>query len=308
MNVLAAWNQFWFAPQSTSTLALVRIAYGILMVGWTVSVLPDIATWYSSEGVAPTQTSDRTPLTLLGWWDSPAVVAVLWAVLLLAAVCLTLGARTRVAALVLLVALISLHRRNPDTNNGGDVVLRVLAFYMVLAPAGAAFSLDRWRRHRDAFWESPRRAPWALRLIQVQVSVLYLASVFYKVQGDTWSDGTAYGYIAQLTDVQRLPVPGFVLDSMILVNLLTYGTLAVELALAVLVWNRKALPWVMAVGVALHLGIEITMTLGFFALGVFVSYISFLPPDVGDRAISWIRRQVVRRKPQRKTSAAATAR
>lgn len=305
MRALAAgWNRFWFAPQSTSTLALVRIAYGALIVCWTLSVLPDIATWYSDEGVSPTQAYDRTPFTLLGWWDSPLAVALLWAVLLLAGVALTAGAGSRLAAVVVLIALLSFHRRNPEINNGGDTLLRVLAFYMVLAPAGAALSVDRWRRHRKTFWDSPARSPWALRLIQVQVSVLYLASVFYKVQGDTWSDGTAYAYIAQLTDVQRLPVPGFVLESLVLVNLLTYGTLAVELALAVLVWNRSALPWVLGAGVALHLGIETTMTLGFFSLAVFVSYMSFTPPDIGDRVIAWLRR-VSKRRPARRVPVSA---
>jgi hypothetical protein len=288
-SIAAGWDRFWFAPQSTAALGIVRIAYGLLILGWTISVLPDIGVWYSDAGVDPTWSGDDTSVTLLRWWDSPLAVAILWAIMLLAAVCLTVGARTRLAAILVFVALLSFHRRNPDVNNGGDILLRLLAFYLMLAPAGAALSYDRWRRQRETFWQSPARAPWALRLIQIQVTVLYLSSLFHKVRGELWSDGTAYGYIVQLTDVQRLPLPDFVADSLLLVNLLTFGTLAVELTLAVLVWNRRALPWVMAAGVALHLGIEITMALGFFALVAMVSYLSFIPPDVADRLVAWVR-------------------
>lgn len=48
-------------------------------------------------------------------------------------------------------------------------------------------------------------------------------------------------------------------------NLATYGTLALELGLAVLIWIRRARPWVLLAGVAFHLLIEITMRVGFFA-------------------------------------------
>lgn len=288
-----AWDRFWFAPESTSTLALLRIAFGALMVAWTLSLFPDLTALYSEVGVVPEQPRWQTPITLLAWWDSPIGVAVLWAVMLSASVCLALGYQTRLAAIVVFVALLSFERRNPDALNGGDVLLRLVAFYFILAPAGAALSIDRWRAGGTP-WDFPRRAPWALRLIQLQLSFMYLASVFWKLQGEEWVDGTAFGYIARLTDLQRLVVPDFLSDQLILVNLATYGTLAVEFALAVLVWNRRARPWVLVAGVALHLGIEITMTLGFFSMVVFVTYLAFVPPDTAERWVGVARRRLTK--------------
>jgi hypothetical protein len=63
------------------------------------------------------------------------------------------------------------------------------------------------------------------------------------------------------------------------VNLLTYGTLGVELALAILVWNGKLRPWVLLLGVGLHLGIDYAVRVGFFSFAAFVAYIAFLPPE-----------------------------
>src|SRR5439155_9574705 len=131
---------------------------------------------------------------LLNGAPGDAMVVGLYIVLLVAAVCLVVGLRTRVAGAVVFVAILSFERRDPFVFNAGDTLIRVMALYLLLAPSGASLSLDRLRRARDRFWEFPARAPWALRLIQVQVSVIYLSTVWEKLQGETWRDGTAVSY------------------------------------------------------------------------------------------------------------------
>ena len=61
-------------------------------------------------------------------------------------------------------------------------------------------------------------------------------------------------------------------------NLATYGTLAMELALGVLVWNRRARPWVLAMGFAMHVSIAYSIRVGFFSLAMFTLYLAFVPP------------------------------
>ena len=63
-------------------------------------------------------------------------------------------------------------------------------------------------------------------------------------------------------------MPSFVTDSVLLTEMATYGTLVVELAIGVLVWHRVARPWVLGVGVLLHLSIEVTLAVGFFSPGI----------------------------------------
>lgn len=290
------WSHFWFSPEPTTTLGLVRISYGVLAIAWTMSLLPDLATMYSDQGLVPSQPGNESALTWLARWDSPWVVAVLWALLLVAAVGLTVGAWSRIAAVLVFVAMLSFQRRNPDALNSGDVLLRLIAFYLALAPSGAALSLDRWRAHRDSFWQAPLRSPWALRLLQVQVSLLYLFSVFYKVRSDNWSDGTAMYYITHLSSLQRVALPDPLTESLLLMNVVTYTSLAIELALGILIWNRRARPWVITCGVALHLGIETTMLVGFFSLAIFVCYVAFVPADTADRWVTAARREVRRRR------------
>ena len=52
----------------------------------------------------------------------------------------------------------------------------------------------------------------------------------------------------------------------------------VELAFAILVWNGKLRPWVLLLGVMLHLGIEYAVRVGFF-FAALVAYVAFLPPE-----------------------------
>jgi hypothetical protein len=82
-----------------------------------------------------------------------------------------------------------------------------------------------------------------------------------------------------MEDLERFPVPGFVTDTVLISNFLTYGTLAVELALGILVWNRVLRPWVLLLGIGLHLGIDYTTRVGFFSWAVLVAYVAFIPPE-----------------------------
>ncbi len=177
-------------------------------------------------------------------------------------------------------------------------LIRLLAFYLMLAPAGVALSLDRRRLAPERFWEFPRRAPWALRLMQVQLSILYLAGLWIKLQGTTWNDGTAVSYAMRISDLTRFPLPGFLIHSALLSNLMTYGTLAIEFSVPILIWNRRLRPWVMLAGVSLHLGIEYSIRVGFFSLAMLTLYLSFLDPAWAEMKLlavrGWLDRTRVR--------------
>jgi hypothetical protein len=131
----------------------------------------------------------------------------------------------------------------------------------------------------DRFWEFPARAPWALRLIQIQLSLGYLSAVWHKAGNDLWRDGSAVSYALRMQDIHRAPTPGFITHSGAITELLTFGTLALELGLAILVWNRAARPWVLALGMSLHMMIDLNILVGFFSYAMLVAYLSFVPPD-----------------------------
>jgi hypothetical protein len=292
-RVARAWERFWFEPEPTSTLAFVRIAFGLVALAWALALLADFSAWFGGDGILP-----RHPAPVRGTWGpldvvgGDAAAAVCLVVLALASACVVVGYRTRAAAALVFLGLLAFQRRDPFVFDSGDALLRITALFVALSPAGASLSLDRARRARERFWEFPARAPWALRLMQVQLSVLYVATAWTKLRGTTWNDGTAVSYSLRLDDLERFPVPHFVTDSLLLANLMTYGTLAIELAIGVLVWNRRARPWVLGLGVALHLGIEYSIRVGFFTLALLVLYLAFVPSDTAARVALAVRDRV----------------
>lgn len=300
-SLVDQWNRFWFAPVPTSTLALLRIAFGFAALAWAVSVAPDSLNFYGSEGVLPDPELPAGQFGLFNAFDSDWVVVAGVAALIVASLATMLGYHARLATVVVFVVMLSLRRRNPVVDNSGDNLLRIIGLFLMLAPSGVGLSVDRWRRARNRFWEFPARAPWAVRLIQVQVSVVYLFSVWAKARSDDWLDGTAVFDTLRVGDITRFAIPYGWTDSLLIANLLTYATLAIELALAVLIWNRRARPWVIASGIVLHLFIEATVLVGFFGTAILVSYVSFIPEDTATRWLerfrSWLgsRRGVLRR-------------
>ena len=297
--VNAGWERFWFEPSSTSTLAVVRVAFGLVMTAWTLSLVPHLMDLFGEDAIVSTQ-----PRLGDGVWgvldvvESDAAVIAVFATLLVASVCLTVGFLTRIAAVLVFVGVVSFERRNVYVFNSGDSLLRAFALYMMLAPAGASLSVDRWRKAKDRFWEFPLRAPWALRLFQIQISVIYISTVWSKVRGTTWNDGTAVSYALRIEDLERFPVPSFLAESLTIANLMTYGTLALELSLGVLIWNRKVRPYVIALGIGMHLSIEYQIRVGFFAGGMLTGYLAFVPPERMNAVVLAVRERLTRRDPK----------
>lgn len=264
------WSAWAFDPVDCAPMAALRIAVGLLSLGWALSLLPDVDAFLTEDGLQP-----EPPAVSGGAWvvDLVSPYAVL-AVLALASVALALGWRTRVMAVVVAVLLLAVQRRDPFVLNSGDLLLRNLALFVALMPAGETWSLDARRRGGSGL-----RAPWALRLLQLQVSAVYLFSVTAKLRGGSWSDGTAVGIALQLEDLQRIALPDAVTQSLTVSAWLTYGTLVIEGALVVGLWMPRLRYLVMAAGASIHLGIEATLLIGWFSLAILASYLAFVPAE-----------------------------
>ena len=277
-----AWNRFWFEPISPVTIALFRILFGALMLLFVALLAPDLLVWFSRGGPFTPQDAanfwgnapDYSPLL---WFPAPGAVIAFFAIFSLAAFCLMIGLWTRRSALLVFLGLVSIGHRNPLILNGSDTAFRLMAFYLILAPCGAALSVDRLRAlvRQRASARPPLMPPWAQRLLQLQMSLVYATIVFLKLQGHDWQDGTALYYTSRLEAFHRFSVP-FVFHSLPLVNLLTYWTLAAEIGLAFLVWVPGLRRFVLLNGVALHVGVEYSMNIPLFAFAMLIWYVTFV--------------------------------
>ena len=290
-----AWNHFFFESVSTTTLAVFRIAFGLILFFWTLSLLPELSPFFTKGGIFPQQPHyTGGGWGLLGSFTSNTAVWILWAALLVASIAIVLGLFSQLAAVVATVALVSFERRNPYVFNSGDGLIRLLAFYLIFAPASASLSVRSLLRKSGDFWTFPARPVWPVRLMQIQFSAVYLFAVWDKTRGTTWNNGTAVSIALRITDINRFPVPHFITHSLLISNLLSFGTLVIELSLAILVWNRKLRPWVLLAGLSLHLGIEYSVRVGFFGLAITSMYLLWVPPERMEAVLLALRRRLSR--------------
>jgi hypothetical protein len=267
------WRGFWFAEIDGGGLACVRIAFGFVLLAWALTLAPDLGAFFSRNGITSAAPSGAP------WWewsvfslsDSDFAVGAVYVALVAGAGALLVGWHSRLSAAVVFVALTSLMRRTPYVFNSGDGLLRLIAFYLLLAPP-VRWSLDR-RRARSVV------PAWPLRLLQIQLTVIYLGAVTSKLRGASWRDGTAVSYALGLSDLRRVPAPDVLLHSPVAVAIATYGIVLAEAALAVLIWPRRTRVAALSAGVVLHLSIDALLRVGFFSVAVMVLYLSFLKPS-----------------------------
>ncbi|MBI3465419.1 MAG: HTTM domain-containing protein, partial [Planctomycetes bacterium] len=210
-----------------------------------------------------------------GWLPrTPAVLHTYFWVFVVQSVSLLVGAASRANALCVFVWLVSFQNRNVLLLDGEDSVFRLIGFFLIFMPLGQAWSIDALVRP-----EITRRpaSGWALRLLQVQMAIIYFAAAILKLQGDTWIDGTALYYVARLDDYfGRFPMPDLLFDVPILVKLLTWSVIAVEFFVPLLVWFRETRVACLVVAALFHLACEYSMNLFLFHWIMLVGWMAFL--------------------------------
>jgi hypothetical protein len=288
----SALDRFLFDPESPSPIVLVRIAWGLVAAIWAATLLPDIDPFLTDGALRydrPRGAGSWNPLDWTDWHAAPMAVCVL---LIVAGLCTCAGFRTRLSSAVAALSMLALQRTNPTVFNSGDLVLRQIGIIVALAPAGLVLSVDSMRARRKdprAAVEPPRRAPWALRLLQLDLAVGYALTAWAKLRGASWHDGTALLRALRIEDVQRFRMPEWLLQQDVLLNALTWGTLLFEGGFALLVWKRRWRPWVLWLGVAFHVAIDLCFDVGFFSWAMLIAYLAFVPPEVADQVIARIR-------------------
>jgi hypothetical protein len=281
------WNRFWFATIDARPLGAFRIAFGLLAIFNLLLLTVDFDYWLTSlgllRGTEAYEVAGPWRPSLLTLVNDPTFARVVWGVTLAAAVGLTLGWRTRLMCIAFYVGMLSIHHRNVLTASGADSLLMCMAFYLMLGPCGAAYSLDARRamKKRGGTPAAPVVVAWTQRLIQLQVTCVYLATSLLKVNGGTWLDGTAMHFVLTNREVGRFDF-SFLVEYPVIVNVLTYGGLAIELSLAFFLWVKRARPWVILAGLTLHFGILLIINIPIFGELTTAGYLVFLSPGEWD--------------------------
>src|SRR5208337_3151645 len=180
---------------------------------------------------------------------------------------------------LLYLGVLSLYHRNISSNCGPDQLMTIVSFYMMLSPCGAALSLDARRvSQRRGTMAEPMIVPWAQRLLQIQLCLIYLASAAFKCHGNSWLGGTAIHFIIFNHEVGQSNLE-WLANYPVVISVLSQSALIVEFALAFLLWFRPTRRWIALAGILLHVGIVPLVNVPLFGEQMIALYLLFLAPD-----------------------------
>ncbi|MEU6160993.1 HTTM domain-containing protein [Streptomyces sp. NPDC047130] len=118
----------------------------------------------------------------------------------------------------------------------------------------------------------------ALLVIMAEACLIYATAGWYKIQGSRWQDGTALHYPLHLDYFSPWPALAELLASNgTMVMLITYGTVAVQVAFPFTLFNRRVKNVLLALMITEHLAIAVVLGLPFFSLAMIVADSVFLP-------------------------------
>ena len=275
------WDAFFFAAAAMPMAGIIRISYGVLTLINMLCLKPYLEVWFTEGGPIPLASAkailDPDALMPLSWFPHTfAAVQVCYWVMIGQIALLTLGVFTRVNALGVFFWLVAFQHRNMILFDGEDVLFRLMAFYLVWLPSGAYFGFDARKDRRPV---RERRFPlWRLRLLQIQMSFIYLSTLGEKIRGTDWLDGSALYYVSRLDDLfGRFPLPESVFNCLTCLQAATWGTLIVEFIIPVFLWNRRLRGPVLLLALGFHLGIDYSMNLNLFHWIMLTGLLSFVP-------------------------------
>ncbi len=301
MKLARNFDRWLFDSCHPVVCSILRIACASLLLVYWLVLYPELEYWFTDAGVMTSATAQQIGQgvygSLLFWLPSDgSTMHLFWWIMFVQTGLLWLGCFSRFQIACIFIGLVSLQHRNSYIFDGQDTMLRMLCFCMIFMPLDYRWSLGRSIARR---WGSARAAnepigrvdalpsAWALRLVQLQISAVYLSTAWEKSQGLPWRNGTALYYVSRMDDLfGRVPLPDSWFETPWLLALMTWGVVVVEGLLPVGLWWRPTRKWALLAGIGLHLSIEATMHVFLFQWVMIVSLLSFLPAHAPSNSVA----------------------
>ncbi|MCM2350800.1 MAG: HTTM domain-containing protein [Bacteriovoracaceae bacterium] len=278
------WDNFFFEEKPTEGIALFRIVWVGLLLMYYFADIGNIQDFYGPHALISLDTvREQFPMLHanifhmfnISYEFTYFVVTVYGLSLALALI----GLFTRPALTVVLLCMTSLHQRNIWLLSSSELLMRTITLLLIFSPCGHSLSIDSFLGNFFPRFKNKRTwSVWVVRIIQIQVSVIYLWTVFHKLKGATWLEGTAVYYATRLEDLTNFTVP-YLMNSLIFLKIMTWGTLIIEFALGFFIWFKKWRKSVLILGIIFHLGIQYFMSIPFFELYLIALLINFFTPE-----------------------------
>ena len=279
-------HEFLHVPVDARTVAVVRIAFASLLLINALCWWPDLDRWFSEAGVVGLENSRQA---VSGWslslfWVLPTdhvTLRLAYGLFLLQIIGLIVGWKSRVQAIGCYVWLVSFQHRNAIIFDGEDTMFRIINFLLMFMPLGNVWSVDSRMRSRSGMPPLPVVVDgWSVRLLQLEMAMVYFSAAWCKLLGAPWRHGTALYYVSRLDDYWgRFPIPTFVLETPWIIRGLTWSTMAIEFSVPVLIWFSPTRRVALGMVLVFHLACDYAMHLFLFHWFMLAGWLAFLETE-----------------------------
>lgn len=275
------------------TLALVRICLGSVIIVDLINRALNLTGHYTDAGVLPrhalleTLNLGNASLHLVS--GSPWIQAILFLLSGFFAFCLIVGYRANLAALLSWILLISLDSRNTFVSQGGDLLIRMLLFWLIFLPISARFAVDAALNTNKT--EDNRYFSMATAGLLLQAASVYFFTALLKSSPVWLPEGTAVHY-ALYNDTIVTPFGAWFRQFDGLLQFLTYFVWVLELVTPLLLFSPVFHNKLRLIGlfflINMHIGFYICLNVGLFPFISITSLLAFTTSAVWD----WIEQRL----------------
>lgn len=176
----------------TRSLATFRMLVGGLIVADVFLRARNFSFYYTDRGIVPQSLArEQAPdlaVSVYFLTTDTAAIAGLMALQVLVALLLIVGYRTRFAAVVSFIFVVSLDHHNPFVLSYADTLFRLLLFWGIFLPLGERWSVDGVLADGH-----PRKSVLSVvtPLALGQMVVMYLVNGIHKLESSLWRSGEA---------------------------------------------------------------------------------------------------------------------
>lgn len=206
----------------------------------------------------------------------------LWAIV---ALCLVLGYRCRLAALINYILWIVFVGFTPmwrDFDGGFDQFMIGCGFVLIFLPIDRSLSLDNLQQKLSKPWSKPSEAKTVSVLcytlpLAFGLGLLYLDAGIHKLSAEFWRNGMGSWLPPTMPYYMSAIDMSWLLNNKLAEQLIGYTLIAFQFAFLPLFWFARFRVPLLIIGVLFHAGIVLSLNIYPFGFGMLSQYVLLVP-------------------------------
>ncbi|HRG60232.1 MAG TPA: HTTM domain-containing protein [Bacteroidia bacterium] len=189
----------------------------------------------------------------------------------------------RLSLVICYVLLMNIYHKTAPLQNGGFSLLTMVLFMLIFIDEEAKFTTNK-------YWKAIKitLANFGFLAMQLQVVFLYLVASYYKLQGQTWVDGTAFYYVLY-NDLYTHPVfTKYFIDNTFVIRSVSWFTLLFQMFFPILVWIKRTKNIMLFAGIFLHIMIAWVMGIVDFGIIMILMYTLFNSENFNSKLLDFL--------------------